>query len=383
MSLNIDIDVLQGTPTPFYYYDMALLKATINEIKHCISSQPVKVHYAVKANGEAPILKVVCEAGFGADCVSGGEIKAALAAGFDPQSIFYAGVGKTDSEIEFALKAGIGCFNVESVEELAIIEEIASRAGLTAPIALRINPDIDAHTHHYITTGLEENKFGIDMRLLDNALHILQASPHLSLQGLHFHIGSQITVNEPFALLCQRINTLTDRLERQGIVPRFINIGGGLGVDYENPDKNPIADFSGFFSTVLSGLHLRPGQEVHCEPGRSVVAQCGTLISKVLYVKKGIGRNFAIIDAGMTDLIRPALYQARHCIQKIGDDNGHLMRYDVVGPVCESSDVFDTGVELPALHRGDFIAIRTAGAYGASMASTYNMRRLAAAVFSR
>ena len=382
MSLNIDAAVLAQNRTPFYYYDMDLLKSTINEIKTCIADKPVKVHYAIKANGEARILKTICNAGFGADCVSGGEIKAAVNAGFAPGSIFYAGVGKTDDEIRLGLELGIGCFNVESIEELQVISEIAEQMHKVAPVALRVNPNIDAHTHHYITTGLEENKFGIDMTAVPAAIDFIKSNTSIKLRGLHFHIGSQITINEPFELLCRRINALTADLYKQGVELEFINVGGGIGVDYDEPDANPISDFRGFFSTILKGLNLLPGQEIHCEPGRSLVAQCGSLISKVLYVKKGIGRKFAIIDAGMTDLIRPALYQARHRIDKLGNNNCPMERYDVVGPVCESSDVFGINEELPELQRGDYVALRTAGAYGSSMASTYNMRQVPRAVFS-
>lgn len=380
--LNISTERLAAMRTPFYRYDMRLLADTIQEIRRHTDGTPIKVHYAIKANSEPEILRAVRAAGFGVDCVSGGEVAAAIEAGFDPAGIFYAGVGKTDAEIEMALRSGIGCFNVESVEELDIISGIASRIGLRAPIALRVNPDIDAHTHKCITTGLEENKFGIDMRLLDKAVAKARASEALNLRGLHFHIGSQITVNEPYMLLCDRINALTEHLAAEGFVPEFINVGGGIGIDYESPDRHPIADFKGFFDAVKSRLRLAPGQELHCEPGRAVVGQCGSLVARVLYVKEGIGRRFAILDAGMTDLMRPALYGAHHKIELVGPADGRrMMRYDVVGPVCESTDVFGKDELLPELRRGDFVALRSAGAYGISMASTYNMRALPGAMF--
>ena len=385
--MKFDLSLISSTPC--YYYDMDLLDHTLQKIKECTLGRPFKVHYAVKANGEPEILRAIANAGLGADCVSGGEIKATLDTGFQTADICYAGVGKTDEEIEMAIANGIGCLNVESVEELEIISEIAERLRRVANVALRINPNIDAHTHHYITTGLEENKFGIDMSRVDEAVDIVMASKWLHLQGLHFHIGSQITIAEPFALLCKRVNALTAKLAKRGVNVETINVGGGLGIDYDNPDANPIPDFKGFFDTIYEGLTLSPGQEIHCELGRSIVGQCGSLVSKVLYVKKGVDRNFAIIDAGMNDLIRPALYQAFHRIDVL-DDNGHTVAdngddqlYDVVGPVCESADVFAVGVSLPTIKRGTILAIRSAGAYGAAMASTYNMRPIANSVFAK
>lgn len=383
MSLSIDREVLHTMQTPFYYYDMSLLKRTIDEMLCAASGHPWKIHYAVKANGERRILETISAAGFGADCVSGGEIKAAVEAGFAPGNIFYAGVGKSDDEIRYALECGIGCFNIESLEELDVVAQIAADMGRVAPVALRINPDIDAHTHEYITTGLEENKFGIDRRMLDKAVDAVLACHAVRLRGLHFHIGSQITVHEPFKLLCERINSMTERLETKRLHLDFINVGGGIGIDYDNPDSNPVADFKSFFEVFNKNLRLRDGQEIHCEPGRSVVAQCGSLIARVLYVKEGIQRRFAILDAGMTDLIRPALYGARHKIDKLTPHSGdEEMVYDIVGPVCESTDVFAKDEKLPRLRRNDLVAFRSAGAYGQSMSSCYNMRRLPRAVYS-
>ena len=368
---------MEGVRTPFYYYDMALLRSTLEEIKKCIAGSDVHVHYAVKANGNPEILKVIAQAGFGADCVSGGEIAAALNAGFDNASIFYAGVGKTDEEILFGIEKGIGCFNVESIEELEVIAELGEKAQRKVPVALRVNPNIDAHTHEYITTGLEENKFGIDMRCLDKAVNKALASEWIDLRGLHFHIGSQITITEPFALLCERINKITEKYREKGIEFKILNVGGGLGIDYDDPDSNPIPDFKGYFDTLISGMYLQPGQEIHCELGRAIVAQCGSLIARVVYVKEGIGRKFLILDAGMNDLLRPALYGAHHKIEVVAPrDEAETDIYDVVGPVCESSDVFGKDEKIPAVQRGDLVALRSAGAYGESMASEYNMRRL-------
>ena len=363
--------------TPFYFYDMNVLHATLDEIKKWGVDRGVHVHYAIKANNNPDILEIIRKAGLGADCVSGGEIKAALEVGFSPENIYYAGVGKTDEEIILGLEKGIGCFNVESVEELQIIQELASECGKVAPVALRVNPDIDAHTHEYITTGLEENKFGIDMRRLDEAVEMATKAKNIDLIGLHFHIGSQITINEPFALLCERINSFIEHFREKGVEFRILNVGGGLGIDYDDPDGHPVPDFKGYFDTLVNGIKLSAGQQIHCELGRSVVGQCGSLISKVIFVKEGIGRKFLIVDAGFSDLIRPALYGAHHKIEAVNpSDEAPLEKYDVVGPICESSDVFGKDEILPRLKRGDYVALRSAGAYGESMSSQYNMRRL-------
>lgn len=383
--MNIDLSKLESLPTPFYYYDMSLLETTIDAIRDAVAGRHLRLHYALKANCDPRILRAVSEAGFGADCVSGGEIETAIAAGFRPEDIVYAGVGKRDDEILTALRHRIGCINVESVEELGVISQIASSEGLTAPIALRVNPDIDAHTHEYITTGLAENKFGIDRRMLPKALAIVDSLPGLDLIGLHFHIGSQITTMEPYVVLCHRVNKLLDSLRAQGRTFRFIDLGGGLGVDYDDPDANPIAPFGELVETLTDYLHLQPGQTIHIEPGRSVVAQCGTLISRVLFIKHGIGRDFMIVDAGMTDLMRPALYNAYHKIENLSAERRGetlVQPYDVVGPVCESTDTFAVERLLPESRRGDIIAFRSAGAYGQTMASTYNLRPLAPAVYS-
>lgn len=380
--MKVDLKKFEGVETPFYYYDRKLLGDTLRTIAKCTEGKPVKVHYALKANGNPDILRFIAAHGLGADCVSGGEIEAALLYGFNPGDIFYAGVGKTDREIEYGIEKGIGCFNVESVEELEVIAALAEKKNRVAPVALRVNPNIDAHTHHYITTGLEENKFGIDMTLLDSAVEYVKGSKWLDLVGLHFHIGSQITTMEPFEILCHRINALQNHYAAKGIRFRIINVGGGLGIDYDDPDANPISDFKAYFDTLLSNLELSDGQELHCELGRSIVAQCGSLISTVVLVKKGIGREFVIVDAGMSDLLRPALYGAHHNIENISAAPGcETKKYDVVGPICESSDVFGKGETLPETKRGDLIAFRSAGAYGESMASCYNMRRLPGSLF--
>ncbi|MDE6811582.1 MAG: diaminopimelate decarboxylase [Muribaculaceae bacterium] len=356
---------------------MGLLEFTLQALNKAAHEDFFCVEYAIKANHNPVLLNLISNYGLGADCVSGAEIKRALECGFEPRKITYAGVGKRDEEIIMGLETGIGCFNVESLEEIDVIARLAEKLNKKAPIALRINPDIDAHTHHYITTGLAENKFGISKEWLDKAVDKVNSYPSLYLKGLHFHIGSQILDNEPFGILCDRINDFQTHLENRGVKLSTINVGGGLGIDYDNPDKNPIPDFSGYFETLRSRIILRPGQYLHCELGRSVVGQCGSLISRVLYVKSGIDKKFLIADAGMTELIRPALYGAHHNIDNLSslhEDRSEI--YDVVGPVCESSDVFANEEKMPVTKRGDLIAFRSAGAYGEVMSSSYNLRTL-------
>ena len=373
----MDIKIFEGEKTPFYYYDKELLERTLDAIESCTAGTQMRVHYAIKANPTPELLRIISSRGFGADCVSGNEIDLAVECGFDPKKIYYAGVGKTDDEILTGLRHGIGCFNIESIEEIDILDRLASKENRKATVALRVNPNIDAHTHEYITTGLKENKFGIDLRLLEEAVGKVKDSSCLDLGGLHFHIGSQITISEPFRILCERINELKTRFRLEGTEFRFFNVGGGLGIDYDNPDENPIPDFRSYFDTILSSLDLDDGQEVHCELGRAIVGQCGSLISKTVLVKQGLERSFVIVDAGMSDLIRPALYGAHHKIENISAEPGSPMKtYDVVGPICESSDVFGKDERLPETKRGDLIAFRSAGAYGSAMASRYNMRDL-------
>ena len=365
--------------TPFYYYDLKVLNSTLKTLKKESDNSGYKIHYAVKANANPRILGIIAAAGFGADCVSWNEIDAAIRAGFDPSKIVFAGVGKSDYEIENALRADIFCFNCESIPEIEVIDQLAARLKKQARIALRIIPLVEAHTHKYITTGIEESKFGIHTWELENVLKVLRKMKHTELIGMHFHIGSQITKMSVFKSLCTHINELQEWFVNHGVHLRVVNVGGGLGIDYENPEKAPL--FQEYFDLLNEFIDLKPGQELHLEPGRSVVGQCGSLISKVLYVKNGSNTMFAIIDAGMTDLIRPALYQAHHKIENL-TSNGKLLRYDVVGPICESSDVFARYIELPETSRGDLLAIRSAGAYGEVMASRYNLRDLPVGVFS-
>ena len=363
--------------TPFYYYDVELLRQTLAVIRDEAGryDNPFSVHYAVKANANPKVLSVIRESGLGADCVSGGEIQAALRAGFPASKIVFAGVGKADWEINLGLDSNIFCFNVESVPELEVIDQLAAARGKVANVAFRINPDVGAHTHANITTGLAENKFGISMADMGRVIDLAATLKHVKFIGLHFHIGSQILDMGDFTALCNRFNELQDRLEARCIRIEHINVGGGLGIDYTHPNRQPVPDFKAYFQTYANHLNLRSYQTVHFELGRSVVGQCGSLIARVLYVKQGTNKQFAILDAGMTDLIRPALYQAYHKIENLSSDEP-VQTYDVVGPICESSDVFGKAIDLNAVHRGDFIALRSAGAYGEIMASGYNCRPL-------
>ena len=370
------LDNIVDLSTPYYCYDLNLLRNTIGTIQREISGFPFIVHYAVKANGNPRILEEISKTGLGADLVSGNEILAALKAGFAPGMMAFAGVGKTDSEIEIAIDNDIYCFNVESEPEMEVINEIAGLKGKKAGVAIRVNPDIDAHTHRYITTGTVADKFGIDLPMLDEVVDLALRLPNLRLRGLHFHIGSQITTLEPFKMLCEKINFLIEHFENRGVTFEMIDAGGGLGVDYNNPEANQIAPFHDFFQVFKDGIKLRPEQKVHFELGRSIVAQCGALISKVVFVKENSAKKFVILDAGMTHLLRPALYCAHHKIVNLTSQESERETYDVVGPICESSDVFAHDEILPITRRGDLMAILSAGAYGESMASTYNMRSL-------
>ena len=376
MMQKFPIDKFKKIETPFYYYDCDLLRETLQAInKELKKYENFIVHYAIKANANVKVLNIIQQTGMGADCVSGGEIQRCLDCGFPADKIVYAGVGKADWEINLGLDHDIFCFNVESVSELKIINELAAKKGKIANVCFRINPDVGAHTHEKITTGLAENKFGIAMQ--DMLPTILEASrmSNIHFIGLHFHIGSQLLEMTDFRHLCSRINEIQDGLEQENIKIKNINVGGGLGIDYDNPDKHPIPDFKSYFYTFARYLNLREGQKLHFELGRAVVGQMGSLITRTLYVKQGMAKQFAIVDAGMTDLIRPALYQASHKIENLSSDDA-LHAYDVVGPICESSDVFAKEIELNTVHRGDLIAMRSAGAYGEIMASQYNCRKL-------
>jgi diaminopimelate decarboxylase len=377
----------QQLETPFYYYDLNLLKQTLQACTSAAAPYNFHVHYAMKANFNPKVLDMVQSFGIGADCVSGGEVKAAIAHGFSKTKVVFAGVGKSDKEINEALAQDIFCFNVESVQELQIINDLAKVKNKTASVAIRINPNVDAHTHHFITTGLEENKFGINTWELPAVAEALGQCPNLLFLGIHFHIGSQITDMGVYKNLCVRVNELQQWFEDHHLPIKVLNLGGGLGVDYYNPDEKATCDFESYFKVFHDFLNVKPGQEVHFELGRALVAQSAALISRVLYVKNGLKKNFLILDAGMTELIRPMLYQAYHQIENL-THNSQLttddlqLKYDVVGPICESTDCFRKDVELAESFRGDLIAIRSAGAYGEVMVSGYNQRDKVGSVYS-
>ncbi len=374
MFSNKDIAHFETLETPFYFYDLALLQDTLNACAAAAKVYNFHVHYAMKANFNPTVLKSIKATGFGADCVSGGEVLKAIELGFDQQKVVFAGVGKADKEINIGLDHDIFCFNVESIQELEVLNELAEKKGKTAKVAIRINPNVDAHTHHNITTGLDENKFGINSWDLTDCAETLKKCAHLEFIGIHFHIGSQITNLDVYKNLCVRVNEFAQWFEERGFMIKVLNVGGGLGIDYHQPDQQ-IPDFEAYFNIFNEFLTVRSNQEVHFELGRALVGQCSSLISKVLYVKNGKKKNFIILDAGMTELMRPALYQAYHKIENISRvDTTTVVNYDVVGPICESTDCFGKEVELPETQRGDLIAIRSTGAYGEVMASQYNLR---------
>ena len=382
MLLKNKLKVLGNLPTPFYYYDMELLHKTVQLAKSQADKYGYHIHYAVKANFNDTILKTMSGYGLGADCVSGQEVQIAIDNGFKASEVVFAGVGKSDSEIITALNHDIFMFNCESPQEIEIINELAVQQNKIARIALRINPNVNANTHKHITTGLKENKFGIDMWAMDGVLEVIQKCSNIQLIGLHFHIGSQITDLNSFKELCTRVNTIQDWFISRHVEIKILNMGGGLGINYHDPENHPIADFEEYFHIFNQFLDINPNQEVHFELGRSIIAQCGSLISKVLYIKNGIETNFAILDAGMTELIRPMLYQAHHHIVNLSSEESEIVKYDIVGPICESTDCFVKGLEIPKTKRGDVFQIFSAGAYGEVMASNYNLKTLHPPVFS-
>ena len=374
---------LKTVPTPFWYYDMDLFRRTIDTAAALSAEYGVLVHYSIKANAEPRLVDYLAAAGLGADCVSGNEVLYAVAHGFPAEKIVFAGVGKTDKELSDALRVGIGSFNSESIEELETLERLAGEMGVKAHVSVRINPDVDAHTHRFITTGLEMDKFGIPKKDMDRVIALIKSSRNLDFKGLHFHIGSQITdVENVFTQECISANGIVSYFENHGLRVDNIDLGGGLGVDYYNPDSHAIPEFGLWFQTLTENLRHRPDQRIHVEPGRALVAQCASLVSRVIFVKEGERKSFVILDAGMNDLLRPALYGAYHKIENLTYESDELRLYDVVGPVCETTDLFAEDRTLPRTHRGDLVALRSAGAYGAVMSSTYNMREPARTVFS-
>ncbi len=384
MLTNKNISSISSIETPFYYYDIDLLRATLSAAKRESQKYGFHIHYAIKANFDARILEEVKAAGFGIDCVSGGEVRAAIDGGFDPSQIVYAGVAKSDKEIIYSLENDIFAFNSESLEELCIINEIAASMGKCASVAMRINPDVDPATHKYISTGGKDNKFGISYTELDRVIELIPQLSNVSIDGIHFHIGSQITDLSSFTQLAARVNDIASWFESKGVLLKFINVGGGLGISYDKPTQNPIPDFESYFAIFAKGITLRPGQSLHFELGRSLVCQCGELVTKVLFGKQAqSGKNYIFVDAGMSELMRPALYNAYHEIVNISKEGSQCNdMYSIAGPICESSDIFAEGLVMPKTERGDLLVIRSCGAYGRSMASNYNLREFAPSVYS-
>ncbi|MFP4018005.1 MAG: diaminopimelate decarboxylase [Bacteroidales bacterium] len=368
-----NINHLLKPDTPFYYYDLDILRKTLDKLKTIQEQYGFIIHYAIKANANPRILRLISNNGLGGDCVSGNEIAHALSNGFNSKDIVYAGVGKSDKEIDMALDNDIAYFNCESLPEIEVINERAGLKNKTARIALRINPGIKADTHHYITTGVEENKFGINKSDLIQVIRACKAMKNIALQGLHVHIGSQIQDIDIFKSLCIRVNELQETFRKEGVHVSYLNLGGGLGINYDAPEENTIPDFTSYFKVFDKFLTRIPNQHIHFELGRSIVGQCGYLVTGVLYVKEGQHTKFAVVDAGMTELIRPALYQATHKITNLTSNN-IPEKYDVVGPICESSDYFGKEVMLEKTNRGDRLLIYSTGAYGEVMRSNYNLR---------
>jgi diaminopimelate decarboxylase len=362
-------------------YDVDLLKSSIAEVQSQINGHNYHVNYAIKANYNEKLLKVIADAGLGADCVSGQEIKWALEAGFESQNVVFAGVGKTDEEILYAITNNIKIIHCEGFQEALAVNDIAKSIGLSVDVALRLNPNVNASTHEKITTGLKENKFGFSVIELNRLIASKKELTHLNIKGLHFHIGSQITDMTVFDSLCTKINELITFYKDNFDEFSYLNVGGGLGIDYDSPSSNLIPDFQNYFRVFKRGLDLN-NVEINFELGRSIVGQCGKLLTKVLYVKDSETKRFAVVDAGMTELLRPALYDAYHQIEFNGvsfKDNDVL--YDVVGPICESSDCLGVDVKLPVLKRGDMLTVRSCGAYAESMRLNYNGRKVIKSVY--
>jgi len=362
--------------TPLYVYSAATLRRHIGAYEKAFSRVPHITCFAVKANSNLSVLGLLSEQGAGADVVSGGELFRALKAGVPASKIVYAGVGKTEEEIAFALKSGILMFNIESVDELMAINRIAGRMKKKAPIALRVNPDIDAGTHPYITTGLKKYKFGIPREMALEFYKSARKLRNVEVVGIHKHIGSQITEIKPFADALERILLLVDELKASGLDIRYLDMGGGLGIPYDHQRTPVPSDLAGAVLPLIKGR----GLTLIMEPGRSVVGNAGVFITKTLYIKDGPGKIFAVVDGGMNDLMRPTLYDAYHEILHVKKKRKAPLVTDVVGPICETGDFLGLGRELSAVEQGDLLAVMSAGAYGFSMSSNYNSRPRSAEV---
>lgn len=375
-------DRLSGIDTPFYLYDLDLLRQTLESATSVAARYGYKIHYAIKANYDPRVLAIIREYGLGVDTASGNEIRCAIEAGFDPHNIVYAGVGKRDSELRYAISQDIFAINCESIEELEVLSTLAVEAGKTVDVALRVNPDIDPKTNKCIDTGQADSKFGIPYEDLLARAEEIRALPNFNIKGMHLHIGSQIRELHVFEYLCDKVNVIADSLTALGFDFKFLDVGGGLGINYDFPENEPVPNFASVFSIINSHLNAA-GREVHFEFGRAIVAQCAELITSVLYNKTtATGRKLVIVDASMTELIRPMLYGAYHNIENITSESGERERYTIVGTACESTDVFDEGITMPVTRRGDLLSIKSAGAYGQSMASRYNLHDLPRSIYS-
>ncbi len=368
--------------TPFYLYDINLLRQTLESVVYESKKYDYKVHYAIKANSDDYLLSIIREYGLGIDCASGNEVRKAIEAGFDPKTIVYAGVGKRDKEIRYAIEQGILAINCESIEELQVVNQIAGELDRRAEVGLRINPDIDPKTNRCIDTGQADSKFGISYEEILEKTELIKSFANIDIIGIHIHIGSQIRELHVFENMCNKANAIVEKLESSGFSFRMVDVGGGLGINYDVPENEPIPNFASLFAIVHEYLNVG-GREVHFEFGRSIVGECGELITSVLFNKTtATGRKLVIIDASMTELIRPMLYGSYHNIENITSQEDKFTKYTVVGTACESTDVFDENVSLRKTKRGDLLSIKSAGAYGRSMASQYNLHDLPAAVYS-
>lgn len=364
-------DIISEHDTPAYIYSRATLERHWHAFDNAFGSHPHLICFAVKSNSNIALLNVMAKLGSGFDIVSQGELERVLAAGGEASKVVFSGVAKSHSEIERALDVGIRCFNVESIPELHRINEVAGKMGKIAPISLRVNPDVDAKTHPYISTGLKENKFGVSVQQAREVYRLAKTLPNVKITGMDCHIGSQLTELQPFLDATDRLIVLMEQLKEDGIKLHHLDLGGGLGVPYNGEEPPHPTEYT---EALLAKLKNYPNLEIILEPGRAISANAGILVTKVEYLKSNEDRNFAIVDTGMNDMIRPALYEA---YMQITEVNQSLDRekavYDVVGPICETSDFLGKGREL-AIAQGDLIAMRSAGAYGATMSSTYNSR---------
>ena len=378
---NVSLDAIAHQyGTPCYVYSRAALTRSYLEYANALGTRPGKICYAVKANSNIAVLQVLADLGSGFDIVSAGELKRVLEAGGKPENVIFSGVGKTRDELQFALETGIGCFNVESESELHLLSEVASSLGKTASISLRVNPDVDAQTHPYISTGLRENKFGIDINLAYDVYLNAKTLPGLKITGIDCHIGSQLTETTPFLDALDRVITLIEKLDSAGISLDHVDLGGGIGVTYRDEQPPAISDYLDQVFTKLDQHAATQTVALYLEPGRSIAANAGVLLTEVLFLKPTSEKNFAIVDAAMNDNIRPALYQAWQEVRLVNTkSNADTQTWDIVGPVCETGDFLAKDRELP-LKQGDLLALMSSGAYGFVMSSNYNSRGRAAEV---